>query len=98
MLSITLLAAVFAGGVVFADETFGIIKSVDATAKTVTLSDGIACQMNNAILRYEMVDGYRSRDKVVVTWAVAAPFGGRCRISTTGSMAKAAIPVNQNAS
>lgn len=69
LLSATLVTAVFAGGFAFADETFGTIKSVDNTAKTVTLSDGVTYQLNEGTARYPMLDGYLAGDKVVLAWA-----------------------------
>ena len=58
LISSTILAAMFAGGVAFADETFGTIKSVDDAAKTVTLGDGIVYQLNDKSMSYEIAGGY----------------------------------------
>lgn len=66
LISSTILAALLAGGVAFADETFGTIKSVDDAAKTVTLGDGIVYQLNKDSMSYEMAGGYLPGDKVVI--------------------------------
>lgn len=71
LISSTILAAMLVGGVAFADETFGTIKSVDDAAKTVTLGDGTVYQLNEKSMSYEMAGGYLPGDKVVVDAAGA---------------------------
>lgn len=70
LLSTAVLAALFAGGMAFADETIGTIKSVDEAANTVTLQDGTVYTFENTSGRHEMLGGYLPGDKVAIDWAM----------------------------
>ncbi|MCB1369237.1 MAG: DUF1344 domain-containing protein [Rhodobacteraceae bacterium] len=66
--SAALLAAMFAGGFAHAAVTHGTIKSIDNTAKTVTLGDGVTYVFSEQMYRHPMFDGYLTGDKVTVVW------------------------------
>lgn len=70
LISAALLAAMFAGGIAFADETIGTIKSVDEAAQTVTLENGTVYTFDKKANTFEMLGGYLPGDKVTIEWAL----------------------------
>lgn len=67
-LSAALVALMFAGGLAYADETAGTIKSVDPTAGTVILQNGTVYTFNETKDRYNMLSGYKPGDAVTIVW------------------------------
>lgn len=67
-LSAALLAAMFAGGLAYAEETIDKIKSVDADAGTVTLEDGSFYTFNESKDRFNLLSGYKPGDAVKIEW------------------------------
>ncbi|MCB2111039.1 MAG: DUF1344 domain-containing protein [Defluviimonas sp.] len=68
--SAALLAAMFAGGFAFAEQTTGAIKSADEANHTVTLEDGTVFTFEKDAKFFEMLGGYRPGDKVTIDWSM----------------------------
>ena len=68
ILSATILAAMFTGGLALADVSTGAIKSIDEAGNTVTLANGTVYSFAENSQRHEMLGGYLPGDKVTIVW------------------------------
>ncbi len=70
LLSAALLAAMFTGSFAYAEQTTGAIKSIDESAKTVTLENGTVFTLGDNTSRHEMLGGYLPGDTVTIVWSM----------------------------
>ncbi|MFZ5965139.1 hypothetical protein ACOXXX_19520 [Thalassococcus sp. BH17M4-6] len=66
--SLVIAAAVFGAGFASAEQSVGTIQSLDDTARTVTLSDGVTYSFDDMTKAHEALVGFQVGDAVAINW------------------------------